>query len=213
MGQHSKPRHVARHAKPPRHLPVTAGVAGAVVTGAVIASAVPALAAPVTVKPGDTLSGLAARYCGSAAAWTGLYRANAATVKNPDLIYVGQVLNVACAHHHTASVAAAVVTPAAGGTLSCAGLETLWDSVGGRPAAAEMAAAVAMAESSGEPAATNHDTNGSVDRGLWQINSANGALSTYSEAGNALAAVELSGNGTNWSPWVTYTTGAYRGRC
>ena len=57
------------------------------------------------------------------------------------------------------------------------------------------------------------DGNGTVDRGYWQVNSIHGALSTYDPAGNARAAVQLSGDGTNWSPWVTYQTGAYQGQC
>ena len=52
-----------------------------------------------------------------------------------------------------------------------------------------------------------------LDRGYWQVNSIWGALSTYDPAGNARAAVQISGDGTNWSPWVTYSTGAYQGQC
>ena len=56
-------------------------------------------------------------------------------------------------------------------------------------------------------------SNGTVDRGYWQINSIHGVLSTYDAAGNARAAVQLSGDGTDWSPWVTYATAAYQGQC
>jgi hypothetical protein len=45
---------------------------------------------------------------------------------------------------------------------------------GGRTSAANMAAAIAMAESSGNPSASNRNTDGSIDRGLWQINSIHG---------------------------------------
>ena len=76
-----------------------------------------------------------------------------------------------------------------------------------------MAAEIARAESGGRQYATDNDGNGTVDRGYWQVNSIHGALSTYDPAGNARAAVELSGDGTNWSPWVTYQTGAYQGQC
>jgi len=51
------------------------------------------------------------------------------------------------------------------------------------------------------------------ERGYWQINPVNGALSTYGALGNAHAAVVMSGNGANWSPWTTFTSGAYAGRC
>ena len=100
-----------------------------------------------------------------------------------------------------------------GGTLSCSGLEALWESAGGSPGTAFMAAEIARAESGGHQYAADNDGNGTVDRGYWQVNSIHGALSTYDPAGNARAAVELSGDGTNWSPWVTYQTGAYQGQC
>ena len=71
------------------------------------------------------------------------------------------------------------------------------------------AASIAMAESGGNQFAT-----GTVgERGYWQINPVNGSLSTYDPYGNARAAVIMSGNGSNWSPWTTYTSGAYAGRC
>jgi hypothetical protein len=93
---------------------------------------------------------------------------------------------------------------------SYAQLKALWIANGGSKTAADIAAAVALAESGGDPNATNHNTDGSTDRGLWQINSVHGAQSTYDITGNVKAAVSISGNGSNWSPWVTYTTGAYR---
>jgi Lysozyme like domain len=100
-----------------------------------------------------------------------------------------------------------------GGTLSCHGLEALWESAGGSSAAAFTAAEIAMAESSGRQYASLNNTNGTTDRGYWQINSIHGSLSTYDPAGNARAAVRISGDGTNWGPWVTYNTGAYHGKC
>ena len=89
-------------------------------------------------------------------------------------------------------------------------LEQLWVDQGGSRAAADMAAAIAQAESGGDPNAVDYDSNGSVDRGLWQINSVHGSLSTFDVDANARAAIELSSNGTDWEPWVTYQTGAYR---
>jgi len=32
-------------------------------------------------------------------------------------------------------------------------------------------------------------------------------------AGNARAAVTISRHGRDWSPWVTWNTGAYQGKC
>lgn len=89
-------------------------------------------------------------------------------------------------------------------------LEGLWINNGGPKAVAPLAAAIAMAESGGDSTATNHNTNGSTDRGLWQINSIWGSLSTYDPAANAKAAVQISHSGTNFGPWVTFTTGAYK---
>jgi hypothetical protein len=31
--------------------------------------------------------------------------------------------------------------------------------------------------------------------------------------GNAKAAIAISGNGSNWDAWTTYTSGAFEGRC
>ena len=84
--------------------------------------------------------------------------------------------------------------------MSCSGLEALWESAGGSPGAAFMAAEIARAESGGRQYATDDDGNGTVDRGYWQVNSINGAGSTYDPAGNARAAVQISGDGTNWMP-------------
>jgi Lysozyme like domain len=93
---------------------------------------------------------------------------------------------------------------------SYAQLEGIWIQAGGNPQYANIAAAVAMAESGGNSAAYDNDSNGSVDRGLWQINSVHGTQSTFDVMGNARAAVAISNNGTTWSPWVTYQTGAYQ---
>jgi surface antigen len=76
------------------------------------------------------------------------------------------------------------------------------------------AVAVAMGESGGVTSATHVNDDGSVDRGLWQVNS--GAWPNYTESClfdascNAGAMMDISGGGTNWNPWVVYTTGAYQ---
>ena len=126
-------------------------------------------------------------------------------------VVAGLVLVVA-AHHGSASMAAMSMA-GRGGTLSCSGLEALWESAGGSPGAAFMAAEIARAESGGQQNATDNNSNGSTDRGYFQINSTWGALSTYDPAGNARAAVQISHDGTDWGPWVTYQTGAYQGQC
>lgn len=102
-----------------------------------------------------------------------------------------------------------VTQSAAQGSYSCSGLEELWEQEGGSPAAAFMAAEIAMAESGGEPNAISPTD----DFGLWQINGSNGSLATLNPFQNAKSAITLSDNGTDWNPWTTYHSGAYYGRC
>lgn len=85
-------------------------------------------------------------------------------------------------------------------------IKQLWIAAGGNPQSAPLAAAIAMAESGGRPDATNTNRSGSVDRGLWQINSIHGTLSTFDPMANARAAISISKNGATWEPWcVAYT--------
>lgn len=72
------------------------------------------------------------------------------------------------------------------------------------------AVAIAGAESGWRTGASNRNSDGSIDRGMWQINSVHGAMSTFSPTGNAAAMARISRGGKNWSPWVAYTSGAYR---
>jgi LysM repeat protein len=193
------------------------------------------------VRTGDTLSGITQRFYGKDANWRSLYAANKSKISNPDLIYVGEELRLprhlpapaavpaqssasttgytprhsssgsgeAAGTGSQAAVGTAATTTNLSGTLSCGGLEALWVKAGGSPAVEVTAASIAMAESGGNQFAT-----GTVgERGYWQINPVNGSLSTYDPYGNARAAVIMSGNGTNWAPWTTYTSGAYAGRC
>lgn len=91
-------------------------------------------------------------------------------------------------------------------------LEQLWIQAGGNPIAAPMAAAIAMAESGGDANAVGHPSNGTEDRGLWQINSIHGSQSTLDPLANAKAAVAISQNGTTWKPWCTaWSTGRCSG--
>ena len=169
-----------------------------------------------TVQRGDTLSSIAQRFYGSAGDWNRLYAANRSVLRNPDMIFPGQVLAIP-GHLPVASTSPAShggstqVTTASmlSGTLSCGGLEELWEQAGGSSGEAVTAASIAMAESSGRQFATG----GVGERGYWQINPNHGSLSTYDPLGNAKAAVILSDNGQDWSPWTTFTSGAFRGRC
>jgi Lysozyme like domain len=126
----------------------------------------------------------------------------------------GGTVTVQSASRHTGSAASHTTSHAAApaslsGTLGCSGLEQLWESAGGNPADAFMAAEIAMAESGGNQYALSPTD----DYGYWQINASNGSLATFNAYGNARSAIILSDNGTDWSPWTTYASGAYQGRC
>jgi LysM repeat protein len=176
-----------------------------------------------TVRSGDTLSSIAARFYHNAGDWQWIYEANKSKIHNPNSIYVGESLTIPYSapsgtssytpRHAKATARAAVLTSAASklsGNLGCSGLEALWEAAGGSHAEAFMAAEIAMAESGGRQYALS-PTN---DYGYWQINGSHGpAEATFNAIGNAKAAIAISSNGSNWNPWTTYVTGAYRGRC
>ena len=193
----------------------TVAVAGPIHTDALVSHHLASRA--YVVQPGDTLSLISQRIYGTPADALWIYKVNMSKIRNPNLIYPGQVLSVpydppastAAAGPEVAHEAVSTASVALSGTLSCPGLEELWEEAGGASAEAVMAASIAMAESSGQQYAT-----GTVgERGYWQINPNHGALSTYDPLGNAKAAVIISADGTNWTPWTTYTSGAYLGRC
>jgi LysM repeat protein len=176
-----------------------------------------------TVGPGDTLAGIAQRFYGASADWTWIYDDNVSVIRNPNDIYAGEVLKIPYSKTNTAKTSrtsktytpkhdkASVLTSSASlsGTLGCSQLEELWQQAGGSQAEAFTAAEIAMAESGGNQYATG--TAG--ERGYWQINPDHGSLSTYDPVGNAKAAIIISSDGTNWTAWTTYTSGAYQGRC
>ena len=105
-------------------------------------------------------------------------------------------------------------------SLTQSDLYTLAIGVGLTPARAKVAAAIAMAESGGDP--NSHNTNaatGDDSYGVWQINML-GAMGPerrgqfgitdnsqlYDPQINARAMAKLSQNGGNFSAWSTYTT-------
>ncbi len=93
--------------------------------------------------------------------------------------------------------------------LSLAELRTLATTVGFPDP--NTAAAVAMAESGGDPGAVGD--NGS-SFGLWQIHTPAHpeytAASLMTPGFNAVAAKAISKNGVDWSPWSTFKSGAYK---
>lgn len=93
-------------------------------------------------------------------------------------------------------------------------LEQLWISNGGPAAVANIAAAIALAESRGESTAENRvDNNGTqTSWGLWQISNGTHNMPTPNILDpnvNARAAVAKY-RASGWSPWGTFQTGAYK---
>ena len=92
-------------------------------------------------------------------------------------------------------------------------LETLWIDAGGPKALAPLMAAIALAESGGNPGALNLTDNGGTQTsvGLWQVSNGTHSYpaSWTTPAGNAAEAVakyQSQGLGA----WGTYTSGAYK---
>lgn len=79
----------------------------------------------------------------------------------------------------------------------------------------DVAYAVCMAESTGNPDATGYNTNGTIDRGLMQVNSIHSDMvggdvaALYDPATNIKIAYALSRGGTDWTPWSAYNSGKY----
>jgi LysM repeat protein len=173
-------------------------------TAALVTKAVPA-SRTYTVRSGDTLSEIAAKFYGNPARWTWIYAANRAKIHNPNSIYVGEKLTIpnhaptgtaSYSAKHAKKPATTVLTSSASklsGNLGCSGLEALWVAAGGARSHAFIAAEIAMAESGGRQFA-HSPTN---DFGYWQINGVHGAMATYNPIGNAKAAIAISGNGSN----------------
>ena len=99
-------------------------------------------------------------------------------------------------------------------TYSYGQLEQLWIDAGGSKALAPLMAAIALAESAGNPQATNPtDNNGTqTSWGLWQISDGThnqpvqGILDPLTNAKAAVAKYKQQG----LSAWGTYDSGAYR---
>lgn len=91
---------------------------------------------------------------------------------------------------------------------------TVASAAGFTGAALEMAVAIALAESGGNPKAvnTNSDKWKSRDRGLWQINDHYHAEVSDAQAFDpnqaAKAAYRISNGGKSWSAWATYKNGS-----
>jgi hypothetical protein len=89
---------------------------------------------------------------------------------------------------------------------SFAQLEGLWIQAGGNRTIAPVMAAIALAESRGDPNATG----AAGEKGLWQIlPRVWGSLATYDPLGNARGAVHIL-HAQGLTAWTTYTNGAYK---
>lgn len=108
------------------------------------------------------------------------------------------------------------------GSLPKDTLIRLAEKAGVSPLAAVTAAAIALAESGGNPRAYN-PVPPDNSYGLWQVNMIGGlgpqrrrqfGLDSNDQLfdpwTNARAMAAISGGGRNWGPWSTYTSGAYR---
>jgi hypothetical protein len=79
---------------------------------------------------------------------------------------------------------------------------------------AVVAAAVGMAESSGQTDVTSKNPDGGMNVGIWQedtkgVGSGKTVAELQDPATNAQVMAKGSDNGTNWGPWATYASGAY----
>lgn len=86
------------------------------------------------------------------------------------------------------------------------------------PDKAAVGAAISMAESGGNDKIVHHNSNGTIDQGVMQINSVHNDLFGPKQLGcnpldfscNIKAAIVVSNMGRDWSPWVQYNNGAYK---
>jgi hypothetical protein len=108
-GRHTTPSHVEKVAeKAGKAAPAKATtVTEQARTDALVRHHAQPTARTYTVQPGDTLSGIAQELCGAARDWVGLWHANP-HITDPDLIYSGNQLAVACTSGQGAVVTAAV---------------------------------------------------------------------------------------------------------
>jgi hypothetical protein len=97
-------------------------------------------------------------------------------------------------------------SPGAKGAFGKSALAGLWIGAGGPSPLARIAAAIALAESGGNPNA--HNPLGAT--GLWQILGQVVPGNLYNPAVNAANAVKKWRDAGGFSPWVQYTTGAYK---
>lgn len=166
------------------------GAARPEAVGAALAGQAPTThkTATYTVKDGDYLAKISGRFCGSESHYLSLAAANG--ISDPNLIFPGELVKLACHAAYKAVAAAIPQQPARpqtqtvssapapqpsqasqpavtgfSGTLSFSGLEALWVAAGGPSWAEYDAAEVGECESGGQQYAENP----SGASGYWQI--------------------------------------------
>lgn len=72
--------------------------------------------------------------------------------------------------------------------------------------------AIALAESGGDTDATNTNKNGSVDTGLWQINSIHGISGNLKDARTNARAAKAVYDKQGFGAWVVFNKGTYRNK-
>jgi hypothetical protein len=213
MGDHARPRISGRHRKPgmpARAAAATAAAATGTATAGVIILAGHASAAPVVPAAFSHAAGQVSTTTEENVIHQQL--SIRLRLHLDHLRHVGHLRHLELIKQEKAQhVNLAVRTSFhGGGTLSCSGLEALWEAAGGSHGEAFLAAEIAMAESGGNQYAVSPGD----DVGYWQINRPSwGAMASTDPIVNAESAVKISNDGTNFTPWTTYTHGLYVGRC
>ena len=195
-----------------------------------------------TVRSGDSLSTIAKRFYDNASGWGYIYHENASNISNPNMIYVGERLDIPGSlpadyklseylpkhaapakkatvtakithhHHHKAGGGGTVVVQS--GSVPSGNLGCSGLEQLWDDAGGNRADAFMAAEiAMAESGGRQYALSPTNDYGYWQINIANGALATFDAYRNARSAIILSDDGTNWDAWTTYTEGRYEGKC
>lgn len=96
-------------------------------------------------------------------------------------------------------------------TLSAAQIAEYAYQAGFRDSDVTIAVAVALAESGGRTDATNRNSNGSIDRGLMQINSVHDEMpgNRFDPLTNMRLAFAIKTRRGSWKDWATFNSGRY----
>ena len=194
-----------------------------------------------TVRSGDTLSTIAKRFYDNASGWGYIYHENASEISNPNMISVGERLDLPGslpAHYKLSEYLPKHAAPVKKATVTAktthhhhhkSGGGRVVDQSGSVPsgnlgcsgleqlwddAGGNRADAFMAAEiAMAESGGRQYALSPTDDYGYWQINASNGALATFNAYENARSAIILSDDGTNWDAWTTYREGLYEGKC